>query len=53
VDESKWMSASTVYTNAHPEATAKMMADATGVSLEIFQKTAFPAQTMMYGSARR
>jgi NitT/TauT family transport system substrate-binding protein len=33
------MSASAAYTNAHPEATVKMMADATGVPLEALQKT--------------
>jgi NitT/TauT family transport system substrate-binding protein len=33
------MSASTAYTNAHPEATAKMMADATSVPLDVFLKT--------------
>jgi len=33
------MSASTAYTNAHPEATAKLMADATGVPLDAFLKT--------------
>jgi len=32
------MSASTAYTNAHPEATAKMMADATGVPLDVLLK---------------
>jgi NitT/TauT family transport system substrate-binding protein len=33
------MAASTAYTNAHPEATAKLMADATGVPLDSFLKT--------------
>jgi NitT/TauT family transport system substrate-binding protein len=33
------MSASTAYTNAHPEATAKLMADATNVPLDAFLKT--------------
>jgi NitT/TauT family transport system substrate-binding protein len=33
------MAASTAYTNAHPDATAKLMADATGVPLDTFLKT--------------